>query len=122
MQSTSRFDQSVALIISSSEYLTLTQWTNWKKHSMKLQKENHYEWQKENFKAYDFVRSVKKVFRINSQVDHAKWQKEKIRAFDFVRSAKKMFRINTEVDHAKWQKENIKAYAFARSAKKNFWK
>ena len=58
---------------------------------MKLQKENHYEWQKENFRAYAFTRSAKKIFKINTQVENAKWQKENIEAYAFARSAKKHF-------------------------------
>ena len=45
---------------------------------MKLQKENHYDGQKENFWAYAFARSAKKKIIINTQVEHAKWQKENI--------------------------------------------
>ena len=58
---------------------------------MKLQKEDHYEWQKENFKAYAFARSAKKKFWINTQVEHAKWQKENFEAYAFARSAKNIF-------------------------------
>ena len=69
---------------------------------MKLQKENHYEWQKENFKAYAFAQSAKKILELTPKLTMPNDKRKTLKLILSREAPKKKIWINSSTLYLKF--------------------